>query len=353
MKKVCLLIEDISMSGGTERVISVLSQHLNELPGLKIEIVSIKNRNKEPFYKINGNIYYLNQIKFSYLKVVQFIKNKKYDSVIVISMRRLSIFMTLAFKFLNFKQEIILSEHTSFSSLPVLIKILKLIVYNLCNKIIVLTTHDKKLISKNLFNISKIYSIINISPFSTQLINLSPSKKFIAIGRLNKEKGFDLLLESWFYFKKNKYNEFFLEIIGCGKEETFLKNMAFKLGIHNSVIFSGLKNDITESYSNAYGILMTSRYEGLPMVLIEGQSFGIPCISFDCLTGPRDIIHDKENGFLVENGNIIVFSEKISLLANDIDLRNKMAAKALENAKRFSFNTIASKWLEVIFGNVA
>jgi len=89
---------------------------------------------------------------------------------------------------------------------------------------------------------------------------------------------------------------------------------------------------------------MTSRTEGLPMVLLEAQGCGLPIVSFDCETGPSDIISDNTNGFLIDCYDTDKMVKKISLLCADYDLRLKFGQQALENVEKFRPESINSKW---------
>ena len=102
-----------------------------------------------------------------------------------------------------------------------------------------------------------------------------------------------------------------------------------------------------EKYAESSIFVLSSRYEGFGMVLIEAMSFGIPCVSFDCNYGPSDIIKDGEDGFLIKNGDEKDFAQKLQELMRDENLRKEMGEKARVNVERFLPEHVVKKWDEL------
>lgn len=132
----------------------------------------------------------------------------------------------------------------------------------------------------------------------------------LAVGRLSKEKRFDIAIK--IFAKVNQqYPQLKLKFVGQGDQEEYLKEFASKCGVYQSVEFLGFQKDLGQFYKNAKLTLMTSSFEGFPNVLVESITLGTPVVSFDCPTGPREIIQDGINGFLVEKDNEKMLEEKI------------------------------------------
>ncbi|MBO2888632.1 glycosyltransferase, partial [Providencia rettgeri] len=164
----------------------------------------------------------------------------------------------------------------------------------------------------------------------------------LAIGRLSYEKNFERLIEIW---NKSEHPDWSLIIIGNGDEYSKISNL-----ISNKSDITLIKNSsqLEDYYNNAKLFLMTSRFEGLPMVLIEAQYFGIPSISFDCKTGPREIIVNNETGYIIPYDNDELFKNKLNKLTTDKSAIAKMNKKSLAFSDNFSPNKILKQWISII-----
>lgn len=172
------------------------------------------------------------------------------------------------------------------------------------------------------------------------------SKQVLAIGRLDYQKGFDTLLDIWHRLGKDK-DGWKLDIIGDGPMRGALLQQAVCLRIQNSVRLLKPTEHIQEAYLNASIFVLTSRYEGLPMVLLEAQACGLPIVAFACPCGPRDIITDGVNGYLIENRDETQFAQRLTTLMDNPALRQKMGKAALLSSEQFSEEHVMGRWQEV------
>lgn len=179
---------------------------------------------------------------------------------------------------------------------------------------------------------------------ATQKSNLS-SKKIIAVGSHSPNKGYDRLLAVWEIIAR-QYPDWHLEIYGKIDAERTYVSMAENMGLERIHFFSPTK-DIQAVYEQAAILALPSRSEGFGMVLVEAMACGVPCVSFDCPSGPRDIITDGVDGYLVPNDAITTFATKISLLMANDSLRMQMGTAAYENAKRYQADKIVHLWHEL------
>lgn len=178
--------------------------------------------------------------------------------------------------------------------------------------------------------------------FKNNIKNGLKTKILLNVGRLTSDKRQDDLLRIWSNVK-NK-NGWKLQIVGNGEEKEKLLLMIQKLGLSDSVEMIDHIKNIDIIYRNASLFAFTSRMEGFGMVLLEAMSFGIPCISYDCPSGPGDIIKSEQNGILVENGNQIEFSRMLSSLINDDTMLKYLGDNAFKTAKKWDNNAIMNKW---------
>lgn len=210
------------------------------------------------------------------------------------------------------------------------------------DKFVVLTEEDRKYWG-NLDNITVIPNARTFTP--TQTADME-NKKVIAVGRYTYQKGFERLIEAW-HLVAPDFPDWKLEIVGDGEQRTRLKERIARYGIDNSVVLVPANNEIEKHYLSSSVYAMTSRYEGLPMVLLEAQAFGLPIVSFNCKCGPSDVVDHGKNGFLVEEGNVSAFASQLRKVMADVELRKKMSRNALEVSKKFSMEPVMSRWMQL------
>lgn len=172
------------------------------------------------------------------------------------------------------------------------------------------------------------------------------SKRVIAVGRYVPQKGFDTLLNIWKNIEE-RFPEWELCIYGPG-EIDFYKKAAEKLELKRAHLYGALTaNEVFEKFKEASIHVLPSRYEGFGMVIIEAMSCGLPCVSFDCPSGPSDIIHDGKDGILVKNGDEKEFAEKLSKLMSDEKLVAEMGMSARKNAEQYTMENISKRWISL------
>lgn len=204
---------------------------------------------------------------------------------------------------------------------------------------IVTLTHGDKL----MWNKAKHVVVIpNFSIMPVYQISPCDTKQIIAVGRLSWEKGFDRLLSIWgmMYYR---YPEWHLVIFGEGELEMELKTKITKCDIKNITIHH-FTNELYKEYAKSSICVMTSYYEGFSLVLLEAIKHGIPCVSFNCPFGPASIIDDNQCGFLIDNGNIHQFAERLSLLIENDILRKDFSKAAVIRSNDFAIDRIMGLW---------
>ena len=212
--------------------------------------------------------------------------------------------------------------------------------------VVTLTQEDKDFWKTYAKRIEVIPNILTITP---QKVIDYRTKRIIAAGRYVHQKGFDMLLEAWNIINKN-VSDWHLYIFGNENRERYQK-IVDKYKMNNNTHLMGATKDIAEEFSKSSIFVLSSRFEGFGLVLAEAMSCGLPCVSFDCPYGPRDIITDREDGILVENGNVEALSKAIELLMADEDLRKSMGEKALINVARYYSKNIMTRW-EDLFSSI-
>lgn len=211
---------------------------------------------------------------------------------------------------------------------------------------VVLTQKDREA----WIELDNVHVIPNPSPFVLPIISPLVEKRIIAIARYSYEKGIDLLLRAWAEVE-NQTEGWRLDVYGDGDTSSYEK-MIGDLGIDRSRCrLNGRTNDVEHEYCQSSVFVLSSRFEGLGLVIVEAMSCGLPVVSFDCPWGPRSIIHDGEDGILVENGNFYALAQGLIKIINNADERKKMSVAALQNAQRFNIEKIALQW-KTLFDNL-
>jgi glycosyltransferase involved in cell wall biosynthesis len=215
-----------------------------------------------------------------------------------------------------------------------------------CDCVVTLTKHDIPFWQKHAHRIEVIPNMLTITP---KQVSDYGTKRVISAGRYMSEKGFDRLLRVWHLIKED-FKDWQLYIFGNGNRVPYQK-IADQLDLGESVHLMPATDDIAEEFSKSSIYIMSSRYEGFGLVLAEAMSCGLPCVSFDCPYGPREIISDGEDGFLAEDGNIEDMAQKMRKLMSDAELRKTMGTKALHNIVRYEPETIMAQWIK-LFQNI-
>ncbi|MDQ3173420.1 MAG: glycosyltransferase family 4 protein [Acidobacteriota bacterium] len=180
----------------------------------------------------------------------------------------------------------------------------------------------------------------------TEMIGVADRSIVLAVGRLDKQKGFDWLIEA-FAALAPKYRDWDLLILGEGAERRALENQVQAAGLGRRVFLPGRAGNIGEWYERVDLYVMSSRFEGFPNTLAEAMAHGLPVVSFDCDTGPRDIIRHEVDGLLVPPGDLVAMKSALERLMGDSALRTKFASRALEARERFSMERISGMWEEL------
>lgn len=219
---------------------------------------------------------------------------------------------------------------------------------NLLNfdRVVLLTERDKKLNGK-LSNAIVIPNFITIE--NTANIPNYESKRVISVGRLDFCKGYDLLFKAWKEVCL-EYHDWTLDIYGHGYgRESYYQNLINELELENYIQLHQPVKDIISKYLSASLYVMTSRYEGFPLVLGEAMACGLPCIAFDCNCGPAEIIKNGVDGYLVSPvGDVQKLANAIKQMLESVEKRKRMGHAAKENIQRFSINEIMKQWVDLI-----
>ena len=357
MKTIGIVIDDITKGAGTERAVINLSNMLCESDKYDVYIFSLFSDDEKKLYYVYNSkikIIHLNLNKdkihnkliqiFMYFSLIKLLKNfvNKYKIDTILGTGTM---INSILSFVPRKTKRIACEHMSFDSCPTLSKFARRLCYPKLDNIVLLTYSDFR--KYTFISDTKKKVIPNSLSFITREKAELKSKRIIAVGRLTKQKGFDLLLETAVLLK-SELPDWYIDIFGSGEDKDILESQIKNLKLEGFVKINPPTKNIQLELLNSSIYLMTSRWEGLPMILIEAKSCGLPCVSFDCPEGPADIIKHNEDGFLVEFGNIDSLAKYVIQLAKDRGLLNMYSQKAFDNSLEFSSSSILPKWEAIL-----
>lgn len=172
------------------------------------------------------------------------------------------------------------------------------------------------------------------------------SRRVLAVGRLDYQKGFDRLIDAWSLLPASLRERWQLDLFGQGEWRDMLQQQIDRLGLKESVRIHPPTKEIAQEYSTSAFLAMSSHYEGFPMVMIEAMSSGLPVVSFDYPCGPKDIIHDGKNGLLVKEGDVSALARALERLMTNDDLRVRLGEDARGISETYSENKIMTQWIQ-------
>ena len=370
--KIVFCTPAIYSAGGVERVVSYKASYFAEQLGYDVTIIVTEGKGRECYFPLSDKVKVINfELGFEELWKASFIKKvflyltkqRQYKRLLKAELMRIRPDFTISMlrREINFLTDIHDGskkigelhvnranyrnfEANEANGLKQLFA--KLWMRSLVGKLkrldqLVVLTDKSKASWPELSNVTVIPDPIPMPiPFSVSGLH---TKRVITIGRYAYQKGYDLLLQAWAEVEK-QCPDWTLDIFGQGDRTEYRKLMA-DLGIDtNRCHLNGPVEDVTKTYLDSSIFVLSSRFEGFGLVLVEAMAFGLPVVSFDCPAGPDEIITDGTDGLLVSSGNIHDLAEKLMTLLADGNLCCQLARQARQSAQRYSMVSIANRW---------
>lgn len=358
MKKIALVKWILDESGGGERVAVSLANELTK--NYEVHLIGITTKQSDLFFKINSQVKYSNffdhrvRLSKNILKISRMLKKYFIDNEIAVAFGigiTANVFLSLAGKGISTK--VVLCDHTNsitdnreFSQ-----KVQRYVGTKLADKIVTLTIEDRRNYIKQ-YGISedKITFIYNWKEdLLSNVTYNNDSTKLVTVGRFDSQKGYDYLVQ---VAKKvlSEKSDWTWEIYGSGNQDEVdkIKELIKENNLQDKLLIKGLEKNQDLIYGDKGIYVMTSRYEGLPLVLLEAQQYSLPIVSFRCPTGPSEIVENGINGYLIDCYDVDEMSNRLLELMNDKEIRNHFSSHAKDNMEKFDKNRILNQWIELI-----
>lgn len=375
--KIIYCLPQLFHPGGIERIVSIKANYFVEVYGYDVTIVVANQKKQVPFFKLNKkikivdlNIDYDNALsqplfKRLYLrhklqkehktKLSKYLFTNHPDIVISTFTHEAAFLPQIkdgSKKILEFHfckgHKIKMAKAFRFGFIT------KLAYYYRCwqeeniiipkyDQFIVLTKEDEISWKQKIHNVKH---ISNILPFEKEGKSELTQKHVIAVGRLDGQKGFNRLIDIWALVTK-KHPDWILDIYGKGRDLKALQSQIDNYGISDTTVIHRPDQNIKDHYLNSSIFVMTSIYEGLPMTLLEANGLGLPSVCYDFPCGPKDVIQDGINGFLVKDGDSDTFADRLSTLIENDNIRKRMGQEAYQMSERYSCKNIMREWVNL------
>lgn len=363
MKKIVILVDQLNSHGGIEKLVAVKANYWAEVFHYDVTIIATEQFQKPIIYELSSKVKFIdlainyNRSKsyFSPANVLKFLRNiwliqsyilkNKPHFINVASHIPITYFLP----FLVTKAKTMKEFHFTKFSRPLVGMKAKVLNYieGKYDYLLVLSNEERQF-----YPSPNVVVIANpIEQLAQSTTNYSQNENIaLFVGRPAPVKQLDKLVEVWAKFIPQNPN-WKLHLFGSTDDDYSrkIKQLVHENNLQNSFIFKGQSNQIAEELAKAKVLLMTSEQECFPMVILEAHAAGIPVISFDSPTGPRNIIHNNIDGILVEYNNIDSFVQTLVRFDEDIALQNLLSRNASENAKNYHIETIMNRWNDLIF----
>lgn len=357
-KRVCIIVDCLSI-GGAEKIAGVLSIEFEKL-GHDVSIISLWDKVTYPYagklYNLGINeskIKWIKQVK-KFFKFRKAYKNDNADYYIDFRIRNRSILEFLLHSFVFVNSKMIFTIHNYHVDLHIPNGSFFRKFYKNAHKVVAVSSAiEKKLQTEyQLKNTKLIYNFIDeklVKAKANEPLDIKiPSKYIVSVSRLNNEvKQIDKLIESYHKSELPKH-DISLLILGEGEDKESLKTLVEKKSLKDKVRIMGFQENPYPIIKNALFLVLCSKFEGFPMVLLESLKLGTPVVSFNCTSGPNEIIINNENGLLVEDQNFEKLRESLNIFIENESLYKNCKDHAEESVMKFNNSTIMDQWKSLL-----
>ena len=350
---IILFVAEITKPGGTERVVVNLANSFSR-HGHQVQVVSVNTSSGDSFYPLNSNVKLnhlgvvlekkvLKRVSLGFRNTIAAIKSILPDTTSILMATDPITCYALALIQPKYPQhKYIACEHMGLAIAKKYSLLARKWLYGRMDAIVTLTQRDKKALVDGNVPHKRIAVIPNELSFSFEKSCDYTAKQILTVGKFDNQKGYDLLLDYVLPIMP-KYPDWKLILVGQGEWKDALQKRIDDAHFSHQIQLHPPTKDIKAYYMQSSVYVMTSRYEGFPMVLLEARACGLPVVSVDCPSGPADIIH-KEDGILVPMGDADAFRNALEELLQNQLLRETLGQKAKKDSENYNSDSIYLQW---------
>ena len=363
MMRLAYCIHAMNLSGGIERVLTTKANYLADVLGYEVHVITARQKGRKEFFKLSEKI--VRHDLDANDRIFVFKYRKRLDSLL--EKIRPDITVTVCDNGLyaltgcknagakvgefHFSHEKFLMKYGSNAIGRVYASLRTKRLENAVRKLdrfVVLTKADKADWEKVRPDVEQIYNPLS---FVSEEVSPLTRKRCIAAGRLESQKNFRDLITAW-KTVDGKHPDWTLSIYGNGSQKDALQSQINSEGLKGKVTLEGNTSDMRKEMLDSSCLVMSSRFEGFPMILLEALTTGLPIVSYDCPKGPSEIVTIGANGYLAEVGDTATLAQGICSVISNEGLRSRFGAESKRRSENFILERIMEKW-DSLFREIA
>ena len=353
--KIAFLIQDVTTTGGTERTTCCLGNEMVR-QGDEVSIVSVFHEAAAPRYPLDERVklvllndehYGLDLSMAGRLLLVR----KQVKAVracpelqaaeVILSQKILASVLAKAAKL---QHKTFACEHYKYGMYSPVVRCWRNRLYRGFRGLVTLTENDRKaFLAHGVRHVHVVENMVSISPLPYEGAH---AKRVLAVGRLDKQKGYDLLLEAMSRMNWTELDGWHVDVFGDGPEREALLRQREALGLTDKISFHPFVKEIEREYATHTFLVMSSRFEGFPMVLLEAAAAGLPIVSFDCKEGPATLLGNG-GGLLVKAEDTEALAKALTRMMTDQALREQSARETTKVVAPYTPEVIYRKWMKL------
>ena len=351
-----LLIADIRKTGGTERAVVNLANDLAERKN-DVQLISIFSTTGNSFYEVNSRVQMLHlnvifqqtlskRVLVGFKELYQSLKlvYTQSKNAIFIATDPFVSFVMARIHTSNSYNKLIVCEHMALSISKKYSVWFRKLFLKKVNAFVLLTDRDQAFLQRIIPTIKSVV-IPNRISFSPNRLSSCEEKVILSVGRFEAQKNYLALIDIMSPILQ-KHKDWKLRIVGQGSQYQAMQNKIAHLQLQQQIILEKPTTEIDKTFYASSIYVMSSIFEGFPMVLLEARAYGLPVVSFDCPNGPVEMIQDYQDGFLIHPEDVLGFRDRVEKLISDSALRKRMGIVGSQDVNnRFSKENIINKWL--------